>query len=408
MRKILLFICLITCIGNGLTAQNKNIRFEESKEWKAIVKKAKKEKKLIFIDCYTDWCGPCKMLAANVFTDDAVADFFNAQFINAKFEMEKDADGVARKEAWGIKAYPTLIFVDPKTEEVVHVLVGAGQPDWLLAGGRDALDPQNNLKGLTARYQAGERNPEFLGKYLEILGSAYRQEEQGAVASEYLVSLPVEELATKGNWELIKRNINDPLSQPLRYVMSHRKAFYELSSEEEVNQKLNRAVLGAAMELAYWVPELRTPFNEAYNSELTAYLQEIDFQGAPEALAFLLTAELGRKSDFRGMLNLMQETFRFNLFRGGLGGRYFQHFIEQIGHSSDASVVRDATAWIDRRCEATSDFFAKAGLMDSKARVLRMAGDEAGAQQAKAKEEEYTKQGEAQSGGRVQRAIRMN
>lgn len=62
----------------GAEAQNRSISFEQTKEWKKIVKKAKKEKKLIFVDCYTSWCGPCKMLAKDVFTRDTVADFFNS------------------------------------------------------------------------------------------------------------------------------------------------------------------------------------------------------------------------------------------------------------------------------------------------------------------------------------------
>ena len=61
----------------GVEAQNRSIGFEQTREWKKVIKKAKKEKKLIFVDCYTSWCGPCKMLAKDVFTRDEVADYFN-------------------------------------------------------------------------------------------------------------------------------------------------------------------------------------------------------------------------------------------------------------------------------------------------------------------------------------------
>ena len=36
--------------------------------WQEVLEQAKKENKLIFMDCYTSWCGPCKMLAKEVFT----------------------------------------------------------------------------------------------------------------------------------------------------------------------------------------------------------------------------------------------------------------------------------------------------------------------------------------------------
>ena len=72
MKKLILFVLLIVTTMMNVVAQNRNINFEQTKEWKKIIKKAKKENKLIFVDCYTSWCGPCKILSRNVFTNDAV------------------------------------------------------------------------------------------------------------------------------------------------------------------------------------------------------------------------------------------------------------------------------------------------------------------------------------------------
>ena len=62
MKRLYVIVILLTAIVLGARAQEQGIRFEQTKEWKKILKKAKKEKKLIFIDCYTSWCGPCKMM----------------------------------------------------------------------------------------------------------------------------------------------------------------------------------------------------------------------------------------------------------------------------------------------------------------------------------------------------------
>lgn len=99
MKKVFLLVMLVAGILFGAEAQNRSINFEQTKVWKQIVKKAKKEKKLIFVDCYTSWCGPCKMLANNVFTKDEVADYFNQTFVNAKYDMEKDEDGIILKNS---------------------------------------------------------------------------------------------------------------------------------------------------------------------------------------------------------------------------------------------------------------------------------------------------------------------
>ena len=75
-------------------------------------KQAEKEGKLIFIDCYTDWCGPCKRMAGTTFKDPEVAKFFNENFINLKVEMEKDASGPELAKQYKVAAYPTLLFID--------------------------------------------------------------------------------------------------------------------------------------------------------------------------------------------------------------------------------------------------------------------------------------------------------
>ena len=72
MKKLFVLIVLMAGIVWGAEAQSKGITFEQTKEWKKVLKKAKKEKKLIFIDCYTSWCGPCKMLSSQVFTREDV------------------------------------------------------------------------------------------------------------------------------------------------------------------------------------------------------------------------------------------------------------------------------------------------------------------------------------------------
>ena len=408
MKRLVLLMALAVMNVFGAAAQNRSINFEQVKEWKKIVKKAKKEKKLIFVDCYTSWCGPCKMLASKVFTQDAVADFFNENFVNAKFDMEKDADGVVLKNQFKVQAFPTLVFVDPVTQEVVHRMVGAGQAEWLIAGGKQAKDPENNLAGMMKRYAAGERGAEFLAAYLPTLASAYMQDEVGGVAAEYLNSLSVEKLATKENWDLIAKYVNDPLSAPMKTVMAERAKFYNLAGKEVVDYKLETCVNHAVGALVSWRPGMETAFDEKRNEELIAYLQNVDFAGAPAALANLYTAAYVRKGDFRGLLDKMKEVLSYNMFRGGIAKFYFQQNIEALTKCSDKALVEEGIRWIDSECAATDDSFTKADLMNSKARLQTAIGDTLGAEKSKMEEEKYAKEGQEKSGGRIMRAMRMN
>lgn len=88
--------------------------------------------KYIFIDCYTDWCGPCKRMAATSFMEDRVAVVYNKQFINIKIEMEKDKDGPETALMYKIKAYPTLLIIDGKGN-LVKQAIGMQSADGLLA-----------------------------------------------------------------------------------------------------------------------------------------------------------------------------------------------------------------------------------------------------------------------------------
>ena len=91
------------------------------------------------------------MLAKDVFTQKEVGDYFNANFINAKYDCEK-GEGIELKNKFGVAAFPTLVFFNPQTDEVEHVCVGAGKAEWLIENGKVAYDKENNLAGLTRRY----------------------------------------------------------------------------------------------------------------------------------------------------------------------------------------------------------------------------------------------------------------
>ena len=72
---------------------------------------AKQENKLIFLDAYASWCGPCKLLKRNVFPQSEVGDYFNEHFVSVAIDMEKGI-GPKLAQQYRITAYPTLFFLD--------------------------------------------------------------------------------------------------------------------------------------------------------------------------------------------------------------------------------------------------------------------------------------------------------
>lgn len=389
MMRIMIAVVLLIGTTMLAHAQNRSIRFEENKGWKEVVRQAKKEKKLIFMDCYTSWCGPCKYLAKNIFTQDSVADFFNGRFVNVKYDMEKSADGPALAKQYGVKAYPTLLFIDPTTGEAVHKMVGGGNASWLIHGATLAGTTDRNLTAMIRRYESGERGAEFLKEYLPVLASAYMQEEVKNVAGEYLDVLPVEELATKENWELIKKHVKDPLSASLRMVMANRKTFYALANREEVDNKLSQAISRAVDELVTWRAGGKKAFDEQRNAALIGYLREIDFETAPAALAGLYSAACARRGEYRCMLDKMKEAFSYNFFRDRDDVPYFRNCMRALMQCQDAELVREGIRWTDQMCKKSTHALDRVNLATTKKLLYKSLGDTAGMARTEAELEKY-------------------
>ena len=92
------------------------IAFEES-SFQKMLDKARSEDKLVFLDCYTAWCGPCRMMSSTVFTRKDVGDYFNVHLVCGKMDMEK-GEGPDLAKRYDVKAFPTMLLLDADGNEV--------------------------------------------------------------------------------------------------------------------------------------------------------------------------------------------------------------------------------------------------------------------------------------------------
>jgi thioredoxin 1 len=105
--------------------------------WDEALALSEKEGKPIFLDAYASWCGPCKVLKARVFTESSVGEYYNANFINVKRDMERgEGKQLARK--YRVTAYPSLFFI-ASDGSVVKKAVGYHDPEKLINLGKSAL-----------------------------------------------------------------------------------------------------------------------------------------------------------------------------------------------------------------------------------------------------------------------------
>ena len=108
MRKCKLF-CWMIAVILPLSSFAQGVDFKELTMQEALAL-AGKEKKMIFIDFYTTWCGPCKMMSSEVFTQEQVGTYFNRVFVNMKVDAEK-GEGVELAKKYQVRAYPTFVVL---------------------------------------------------------------------------------------------------------------------------------------------------------------------------------------------------------------------------------------------------------------------------------------------------------
>lgn len=135
-----------------------------------LIAKAKKEKKIVFIDAYASWCGPCKMMERNVFTQKSVGDYYNSNFINAHFDMEK-GEGRDIASKYGVRSYPTYLFLNGDGE-LVSQNYGYMEAGMFLTMAQDVNSPNNKKGSLKDRFAAGEKDPEFLINIMKLNSSS--------------------------------------------------------------------------------------------------------------------------------------------------------------------------------------------------------------------------------------------
>lgn len=115
------------------------IKFTEV-AWAQVVEQARAENKIIFLDAYTSWCGPCKLLQKNVFTRADVGAVFNKNFINVKVDMER-GEGPQLARLFPIEAYPTLFFIEP-SGKVIQKVIGYRSAEDLISIGKSVTKVQ--------------------------------------------------------------------------------------------------------------------------------------------------------------------------------------------------------------------------------------------------------------------------
>ncbi len=151
MKNLILLALILTIIPFANGQEAPKIKWYSIEEAVELNNKAKaKDKKKFFVDVYTDWCGWCKKMDANTFTDPVIIKYMNENFWPVKFDAESSAQVTINGQSYvnpnpGVKrsthqlaiallnkrlSYPSFAFLDQEVK-LITVLPGYNTPEQL-------------------------------------------------------------------------------------------------------------------------------------------------------------------------------------------------------------------------------------------------------------------------------------
>lgn len=225
----------ITAMAQGVVFEPEGTTLEQASV------KAKAENKLIFLDCYTQWCGPCKKMTKEVFPQEKVGAYMNPKFVSIKIDME-GTYGAPLAKKLQIQAYPTFVIFNADAQEISRFLGYHAADDFIKVVEEKSAD--NASSALEQRWKNGDRDPQFLMEYLQTLTASYKGDEANAVA-EAILEGKEETFAADSTLRMIFfRNINNPFAKSFVYTAQHPEALSAAVGEMPVQMKIQNVLSG--------------------------------------------------------------------------------------------------------------------------------------------------------------------
>jgi len=284
--KILVIVVFFLLISVAMKGQNgggvdfKNIPLKE------LLAMAKQKGKIVFADCYTTWCGPCKRMAREVFPQKMVGDFMNTSFISTQIDMEQ-GEGIALKKLWDINSYPTLVVLG-NDGNCLFRLVGYYEPQQLI----DSLKYKINhfgLSDLERRYLNGECSSLLIYNYINELRRSNEQNKIATVTNDFLNSHTELLLNDSVAFRLFRENMKDPHNNAFLYVYQN-KAHFIAKYGASINDLLEYVWRSFAKN--YYIKDNTGNYVGYDDQKMTNYMIFMQQHGVAEAETYIMFYEL--------------------------------------------------------------------------------------------------------------------
>ena len=230
------FLCLSI---QAVHSQNQFV--PDDTPYKIALENAKTQRKPLFVMLYADWCPHCNQMKKEVFSDPAVMDFLNKNYVCAWKNVEKE-EGIALKDKYNTKSLPTFLFIDPSSEVLLYALKGESKKADFLTEANYALNPRMQLPYLEKEFLADPGNSNKFFAYLNTLKKGKDRTDLSIPTHIYLNTQSETQLVSELNWRVIANGVTDIKSREFQYVLNHQKDFAAVASQNRVDRKIESIV----------------------------------------------------------------------------------------------------------------------------------------------------------------------
>jgi thiol-disulfide isomerase/thioredoxin len=310
MKRTFIIVFFSIFFQNSFAQSGGTVFFEGN--WSQVLAKAKKENKPIYVDFFTEWCGPCKMMDKQFFPEKSVGDILNNDFIAYHIDAEK-GEGLELAKKYQITGYPSSVFI---TYEGIayHRLVGfpglqRGIEEIKKAEMMYYATASKRMEELDAEFNKGERSYEFVNAYLK------RKTATGGdlneIKDQYLASLNETDKLNPNNLKMLLASptkINSKLYQFISKQIEADALKLPAETQNALNLGIEMANINAIMNNDYDLLKAANAANSKVNDFLIQFLKQRNIS-ADEISKMNETTE---DVNLERTLSFLEKTNRFN------------------------------------------------------------------------------------------------
>lgn len=328
MKNVLTLLVFLGMSLVGANAQD-GVKFREGSFQEAL-EVAREQKKMLFVDVYTSWCGPCRWMSEEVLQTSEAAAFFDKHFVCFKIDAEK-GEGVAFAEKYDVRAYPTFLMFQPDGT-LQHKVVGADTLHLFIPRVECGLHKKTSWSYLAERYRQGKLTKKEMPQALRVFKDAHLDEEVRVLVDSLFTLLTDKERLDSQYWNMYALlEYSDLFSDRFRFFVTHRAAIAQQKYDTESVNLIYTILMDHLLNNTTGrITREHNPWNCGEENEMPYLKELLELSDLPEKAffeAWIKLAEACYNLDAEGVQREMFEVANFPESK-----KYQQSFLYAFEH----------------------------------------------------------------------------